>query len=327
MRHQAFLGGIVFAISTVLHAQTPLRVMSFPGGANLPLWVAEDKGLFARQRLDVSVSPAPNSVELFRNLDAGQQDIAMAAFDNVVAYQEGQGEVPLSTPADFFAFMGITRGTLRLVVSPSIMGYDDLRGKILGVDAVTTGYSLVLRKLLQRGGLKEGEYQLMSAGGTQARAQGLMEGKFSGTILTTPLELLPESRGFRRLTNAADVLGPYQSIVGISRRRWAGSNRDTLVRFIRASTEAIDWLFDPTNRGEAAAIYLKHSPNSSQDAAVRDVKALPDEREGFSRRGQLDAEGMMNVLRIRSELATPHKSLTEPARYVDKGFQMTAAGR
>jgi ABC-type nitrate/sulfonate/bicarbonate transport system substrate-binding protein len=327
MRHPAFVGGMVFAISTMLHAQTPLRVMSFPGGANLPLWVAEDRGLFARQRLEVSVSPAPNSVELFRNLDAGQQDIAMAAFDNVVAYQEGQGEVALSKPADFFAFMGITRGTLRLVVNPNIMGYEDLRGKTLGVDAVTTGYSLVLKKLLQQGGLKEGDYQLMSVGGTQARAQGLMEDKFSGTILTTPLELLPESRGYRRLANAADVLGPYQSIVGISSRRWAGGNRDTLVRFIRASTEAIDWLFDPRNRREAAVIYRRHLPNSSQDAAARDVDALLDEREGFCRGGQLDEEGMKTVLRIRSELATSRKSLTEPARYVDERFQMAAAGR
>jgi ABC-type nitrate/sulfonate/bicarbonate transport system substrate-binding protein len=327
MGHQALLGGILLAISTMLHAQTPLRVMSFPGGANLPLWVAEDKGLFARERLAVSVSPAPNSVELFRSLDAGQQDIAMAAFDNVVAYQEGQGEVGLSTEPDFFAFMGVTRGTVRLVVNPSVMGYDDLRGKTLAVDAVTTGYSLVLRKLLQLGGLKESDYQLVSVGATKARAQALLENKFSGTILTTPLEILPESRGYRRLANAVDVLGPYQSIVGISRRRWATVNRNALVRFIRASTEAIDWLYDPRNRVEAAVIYRRHSPTAPDDAAAREVNALLDEREGFSRGGKLDSEGMMTVLRIRSELGTPQKSLTDPARYVDERFRLSAAGR
>jgi ABC-type nitrate/sulfonate/bicarbonate transport system substrate-binding protein len=144
MGHQAMLGGILLAMSTMLHAQTPLRVMSFPGGANLPLWVAEDRGLFAQERLAVSISPAPNSVALFQSLDTGQQDIALAAFDNVVAYQEGQGEVALATVPDFFAFMGVTRGTVRLVVSPRVMGYADLRGKTLAVDAVTTGYSLVL---------------------------------------------------------------------------------------------------------------------------------------------------------------------------------------
>jgi ABC-type nitrate/sulfonate/bicarbonate transport system substrate-binding protein len=199
-----------------------------------------------------------------------------------------------------------------------------LRGKTLGVDALTTGYSLVLRKLLQLDGLKESDYHLVSVGATGARARALTENKFSGTILTTPLELAPESRGYRRLANAVDVLGPYQTIAGISRRGWATANRNALVGFIRASTDAIDWLFDPRNRVEAAAIYRRHLPNSSEGDAARDVNALLGEREGFSRGGELDREGTMTVLRIRSELGTPQKSLTDPARYVDERYRLAA---
>src|SRR5258707_8456072 len=245
----------------LVHAQTPLRVISFPGGANLPLWVAEDEGLFAREQLAVKVSPTPNSVVLVQSLVNDDEDIAIAAFDNVVAYQEGQGEVTLSTTPDFFAFMGFSRGTVRLVVNPDVKTYDDLRGKTLGVDAVATGYSLVLQKLLQLGGLEAGDYRLEPVGATGIRAQALMENRFSGTVLTTPLEIAPESRGYRRLANAVDVLGPYQTIVGMARRRWARGNRDALVRFIRASTEAIDWLFEPKNRAEAVQIYRDHLPN------------------------------------------------------------------
>src|SRR3979490_3173000 len=186
---QTLLGITTLAIASLVHAQTPWRVISFPGGANLPLWVAEDKGLFAREHLAAQVRPTPNSVELVHSLMENEEDIAMAAFDNVVAYQEGQGEINLSATPDFFAFMGFSRGTVRLVVSPDIKSYDDLRGKTLGVDAVATGYSLVLPKLLQLGGLKEGDYRLESVGATGARAQALMENKFSGTILTTPLEI------------------------------------------------------------------------------------------------------------------------------------------
>lgn len=327
MIYRTLLGVATLAIATLLHAQTPLRVISFPGGANLPLWVAEDRGLFSRERLAVKMSPAPSSVVLVQSLDKGEQDIAMTAFDNVVAYQERQGEVDLSTTPDFFAFMGFTRGTLRLVVSPEIKGYGDLRGKTLGVDAVATGYSLVLRKLLQSGGLKEGDYRLESVGATGTRAQALMENKFSGTILTTPLEIAPESRGYRRLADAVDVLGPYQTIVGVARRGWALANRDALVGFIRASTDAIDWVLDPKNRAEAVAIYRKHLPSLPAEAALRQVEALLDEREGFARGGTLDSEGMMTVLRIRSELALPPKRLTDPAPYVDEGYRRAAARR
>jgi len=302
-------------------------VISFPGGANLPLWVAEDEGLFAREQLAVKVSPTPNSVVLVQSLVNDDEDIAMAAFDNVVAYQEGQGEVKLSTTPDFFAFMGFSRGTVRLVVSPDVKGYDDLRGKTLAVDAVATGYSLVLRKLLELGGLKEGDYRLESVGATATRAQGLMENKYSGTILTTPLEIQPESRGYRRLANTVDVLGPYQTIVGMARRSWAMGHRDALVGFIRASTAAIDWLFDPKNRTEAVAIYRKHLPNVPEDAAQRHVNALLGEREGFTRGGALDSDGMTTVLRIRSELGQPRKTLTDPARYVDERYRQAAKDR
>jgi len=153
-----------------------------------------------------------------------------------------------------------------------------------------------------------------------------MENKFAGTILTTPLEIAPESRGYRRLANAVDVLGPYQTIVGMARRSWAKDNRDALVSFIRASTEAIDWLFDPRNRAEAVAIYRKRLPNVPEDAAQRHVNALLGEREGFTRGGALDSQGMMTVLRIRSELALPQRTLTDPARYVDERYQQAAKG-
>src|SRR4030088_2999378 len=85
------------AVALLVKSQTPLRVVSFPGGANLPLWVAEDKGLFARERLAVKVSPTPSSVVLFQALVNDEQEIALAAYDNVVAYQEGQGEMELPT--------------------------------------------------------------------------------------------------------------------------------------------------------------------------------------------------------------------------------------
>src|SRR5260370_20825979 len=170
MVHRSLLGFAALGLASLVHAQTPLRVISFPGGANLPLWVAEDTGLFARRQLAVKLSPTPNSVVLVESLARDEQDIAMAAFDNVVAYQEGQGELQLSITPDFFAFMGFSQGTVRLVVSPEIKGYDDLRGKTLAVDAVATGYSLGLQKILQLGGLKKGDYALESVGATATRA-------------------------------------------------------------------------------------------------------------------------------------------------------------
>jgi|KBSSwiStaDraftv2_1062776.scaffolds.fasta_scaffold14173_8 ABC-type nitrate/sulfonate/bicarbonate transport system substrate-binding protein len=319
--------GCMFAAHAHAQMQTrvmPVRVITFPGGANLPLWIAEDKGFFAREGLAVKVSPTPNSVVLVQSLMKGEQDIALSAFDNIVAYQEGQGEVALEPAPDFFAFMALSHGTVRLVANADNATIADLKGKTLGVDAIATGYSLVLMKLLSQAGLKEGDYRLESIGGTAARARALMDGKTPATIITTPLELAPETRGFRRLANVIDVIGPYQTIVGMARRSWATANRDALVGFTRATVTALDWLLDPANRAEAAAIYRKNMSDVPEAAAAAAVAAMTGEREGFQRGGAFDRQGLVTVLAIRSEFGKPQKSLTDPARYVDDGYLRAA---
>src|SRR5205807_3025851 len=69
-----------------------VNVIVFPGGFNWPIWVAEEKGFFANNALDVKVTPTPSSVFQLTNLIEGKFDIAMTAIDNLIAYREGQGE-------------------------------------------------------------------------------------------------------------------------------------------------------------------------------------------------------------------------------------------
>lgn len=312
------------ALAGAVHAQAPVRVITFPGGANLPLWVAEARGSFAREGITVKVSPTPSSVVLVQSLMKGEQDIALSAFDNIVAYQEGQGEVALDAAPDFFAFMALSRGTVRLVAAQGIGSIAELRGKTLAVDALATGYSLVLMKLLAQGGLQPGDYTLESIGGTAVRARALMDGKTQATILTTPLELAPEARGHKRLANVVDAIGPYQTIVGMARRSWADAHRSEVVGFTRAVIAAVEWLFDPANRAEAVAIYRKNLPDVPQAAAAAAVAAMTGEREGFQRGGTFDAAGIATVLAIRSEFGTPKKALGDPSRYLDDSYLRAA---
>ena len=307
------------AFGSAAQAMRTLEVIVFPGGFNWPLWVAADKGFFAANGVEVRVTPTPNSVFQVQGLVAGKFDIAISAIDNVVAYQEGQGEAELPTTPDLFAFMGGQYGALRLVAAREIEAIGGLKGKSLAVDAATTGYAFVLRKILQRAGLAEGDYTLERLGGTAARAEALMQGKTSATILTTPLEIAPESKGFRRLANAVDALGPYQAVVGVARRSWARENEPALVGYIRAHVAALDWLFDPANRIEAIAIYRRNLPAATEASAAKALDLLTS-GEGFQRRGKIDLEGVRTVLALRSEYGRPSKKLDDPSKYIDETY-------
>lgn len=297
-----------------------LAVIVFPGGFNWPLWVGIEKGFFAQNGVEVTLTPTPNSVYQMQNLAAGKFDLAFSTIDNVVAYTEGQGEAPLPQPPDFFAFMGGQSGAVRFVTQPDIKSYADLKGKSLAVDAATTGYAFVLKKLLQQGGLGESDYTLEKLGGTAQRAQALMENKTAGTILTSPLEIAPEAKGYRRLANATDVIGPYQAVLGVARRGWAKDNEPALVGFIRGYVAALDWLGNPANRAEAVAIYRKNIPQASEESANKAWEVLLTGLEGFQKKGKLDRAGIATVLKLRSEFGVPQKSLTDPGKYVDESY-------
>src|SRR5215204_6124005 len=73
-------------------APTPLRVIAFDGGWNLPMWAAQRQGYFEANGVSVVLSYTPTSAFLVTSLLDGKFDIAFATIDNLIAYQEGQGE-------------------------------------------------------------------------------------------------------------------------------------------------------------------------------------------------------------------------------------------
>jgi ABC-type nitrate/sulfonate/bicarbonate transport system substrate-binding protein len=315
---------LVFSLAAFAQGPKPLEVIAFGGGGNWPVWTAQEKGLFAKNGVAVNLSFTPNSVEQIRNLISGKYDFGTTAYDNVVAYQEGQGETELSTQPDLFAFMGGYAGSLRFVTSPDVKTYAALKGKTVGVDAATTGFAFILYKLAAMNGLSMADYKVEKLGGTPARVQALMEGRIAGTMISSPSEILPESKGFTRLGDTTATFGPYQASVGIARRAWAEKHGDDLVAFIRAYVAAMDWLQDPANKEEAIAIYLKHIPSAPRPAAQKAYDTMFAAKEGFQKKAKLDLDGCRTVLKLRSEFAKPQKNLTDPLKYVDESYYARA---
>src|SRR5262249_46771844 len=190
-------------------------------------------------------------------------------------------------------------------VAPEVKDYGDLRGRELSVDALTTGYSFVLQRMLQAGGLRAGEYSLVRAGGVLQRWEALREKKHTGTMLITPFEILAEAAGFRRLGNAVDVLGRYQGLVGAARRSWARDNASQLVGYIRAYRAGLTWLYAPGNQGEALQILEKNVRGMTPELAAKTYAVLLGPTGGFDRAAALALEGARTVLKLRREYGEP----------------------
>jgi ABC-type nitrate/sulfonate/bicarbonate transport system substrate-binding protein len=301
-----------------------MSVIVFPGGANLPLWTGIRQGFFEARGFDVQPVYTRSSVEQVTSLTEGKCDIGLTGFDNIVAYREGQGEAVLDREPDLFAFMGGDNAFLRLVVRPEIKSYADLKGKALAVDAMTTGFAFVLRKMLALNGVSENDVTFERAGGAVQRYDALKEGKCAGTLLLTPFELTGRALGLHVLQSASDVLPHYQGIVGVASRAWAKDNSARLEKFIAGYLEALRWLYRTENRQAACDILMANVPHMSADLAAATCNIFLARKDGFEPEARLDDEGMKTVLALRSEFGVPRKQLSRYQDYADLTYYQRA---
>lgn len=321
-RLRAALAALVLAaISGTLHAQVPpaalpVRVIAFDGGWNLPVWAAERQGDFAANGVAVQIAYTPNSGFLVTSLFDGKYDIALALIDNLVAYDEGQGEAKIPANPDLVAFMSGDGGFLSVVSAPSIKSFADLKGKTLSVDAMTTGAAFVLRELVARNGVAPGDVSYERAGGTANRYSDLLAGKHAATLLRTPFEVLAQNRGYHVLADA-DALGAYQGTAGYVRRSWARDHEAQVVGFLRGYKAGLDFVADPANRAIAEALLVAHIRDMTPALAKQSYDLLLDPQRGLTRDMKPDARGIATVLALRAKYAEPPKLLGDPQKYVD----------
>jgi ABC-type nitrate/sulfonate/bicarbonate transport system substrate-binding protein len=296
--------------------KAPLRLSIFAGIDAWPAYVIRERGL-----LDVELSPTPGSVPQVAGMMAGDFDMALTAMDNIIAYNEGQGEAAVAGPFDFVAVLGVSPGSLNLVVQPGITTYEQLRGQTLAVDAVGTGFSFVLRRMLESRGILPGDYSFVAVGSTQKRFEAIAAGRAAGGLVGSPYERIgSETHGFNVLGSALDTLKSYQGSVAMVRRSWAAGHRSEIVAFIRAYREAQTWLFDPANFAAAADILVRASGLPAGVIARIGPGVLAERALDFAS-GAFDRAGVETVLELRAAYAAPPMALKPAASYLDSSFQ------
>ena len=320
-----FVSLVVFCFAgggAVAQPQPPalrtINVITFPGGLNLPTYVAQRQGFFAKHGVDVNLRYTPNSVYLMTGLIEGRFDLAATAgIDNLVAYQEGQGEAPVKVQPELVAFLGTDDGFLNLVALPQVKSVTDLRGKDLGVDALTTGFAFVLREMVERAGIKDSEVKYVRAGATNLRYAALLDQKFAATLLSSPYDLQAEAKGLTRVGSATELLGAYQGRAVFGMRGWIKDNEAAVIGFMRALRDAMDWIYDPQNREICEALLLANDRDMTPALAKKTYNMFVDKKNGMYRDLRIDMEGFKVVLALRSKYGSPKRDLNDPMKYID----------
>jgi len=285
--------------------------------------IAADKKDFLKQEnIRVDINTVTDSPTLLRNLISGKYDLILNNADNVIAWAEGQGEDPQKN--DFVIFLGGSQGVdQKLVVSPGINDYQDLKGKVLAADAVTTGYAVVAMAILKKYGLEwKRDYTVKSFGNTVARADAMSRGEAAGAMMSMADEEI-KKRGFKVLTEAKDHVKHYARGLGATRRDWANAHEDLVVRFNRAMIRATDWVQEAKNKEEVVQLLLGETKNNRARAEAMYAMALSPTM-GFTPRSRIDMEGIRTVIELRETAGLMKPGETRAEKYVDERFYRKA---
>jgi ABC-type nitrate/sulfonate/bicarbonate transport system substrate-binding protein len=301
-----------------------LKILAFPGAPNLPLFAAMDRGFFDAASLAIDFATTPSSIYQFEQFATGKCDIAFTAFDNIVAYREGQGAAKLVDPPDFRVILGATQIELGIVVSPDVKSAADLRGKSLALDAVSTGFAFVMYAILEKLGLAEGEYERVAVGSTPDRWQSVKAGTHAGTITIEPFTSIARAAGFHVLAQSTDFFPSYQGGIVAARNDWAADHAALVRKFITAYREGLAWTLDPANREAATALLLARMPDIKPGVADAVMNSVLSPRSGLTPDGAVLPDGMRAVLDLRSRYGRPQRNLTDIDKYLSLSYNHTS---
>jgi len=292
---------------------TKLSVIVFPGVQDLPMFVAQAKGFYAKRGLNVDLKFTVNSDELRGGLAEGKYQIAHSAIDNAFALKD-------KANADIAVVLGGDNSYNHLIVQPEIASLADVKGKTVVVDAINTAYAFQLYEMLKQKGVKKGDYEIKLAGGTALRLDAMLKDKSNvAAMMNPPFSTRAVKEGLKDMGTAAAALGAYQGSSAFVLRPWAQANSETLVKYIQAYIEAWRWAFNPDNKAEVVKILVERL-KLTEDVATQ---AFDGTKNDSAKDGAIDLNGVKNVLNLRAEWegGTP----ASPDKYLDLSYYKKAA--
>lgn len=272
---------------------------------SLPMLAAEEKGFYADHQLEVEFDQVKSSTQQFQYLADGRYDVVQTSPDNTANYLLNENN-PIGERVDAQGFLGLDYGMQLIVVArPDIGSIEDLAGTTISVDAPESGFAYVIYKILAKHGLERGrDYDIVSTGGVFDRYMAMVEGEadFAATLMSGGFETRAANRGFRLLDSVYEIADPYLGVWATARREWLADNEALTVDFISAYLEASAWVFDPSNRQECVAM-LQQMPNTTPELADQLYELQLRPGVGNIPNGEIDPEGVRNVLALRQEFS------------------------
>ncbi len=237
-------------------AETSITVLSYPDRpAKLPLWLAQDAGLFQKYGLKVEIKAPKSGEDLVERIGRGEAQI-YAATANWIVSGIGDGK-------DLVFFANTGYSVLKLLSRPSITRPSELKGKRVGTGEANSSQDRITRQALQRLGLDPDKDVTLVPMGQRSitRLNALVKGEIDATTSNEDNIFDLERRGE---IDKVRVLADNESLKlfiggGVDfavARSLLINSRHTVKGFVQALSEAV--ALARRERAQADRIYMRY---------------------------------------------------------------------
>jgi NitT/TauT family transport system substrate-binding protein len=312
------------------HAEpTKLRMGWVVAGADAPLQIFGKKGIATHEGVSYVLDPIhfAGTPPMVTALAAGEIDLVPFAYSTFALSIQNAKMEDLRIIADVFqdGVPGHYTNEYMVLKDSPIKTVDDLKGKVLAVNAAGSALDMALRAMLGKHNLQDKkDVSIIEAGFPNMRAL-LAEHKADLISAVRPFSADPQLRSIARtLFTQADAIGPSQMLVLSARQEFLQKNRAAIVDFLEDTLRLVKWYSDPANHTEVIQListYTKTPPELwaswlfiKEGDFYRNPKGLPD------------LGALQSNLKMQKELGFL-KADIEVKKYADLSLAEEAAGR
>ena len=290
-------------------AQDRLRVgWAAMTASHTPLWVAQEKGLLAKQGLLVESIFFGAGPPAMQALVAGDLDIVVTSAPNVVNPRLGG--------VDAVMILSIIPTFIDHIISAAnITSPEQLKGKIGSVNRFGSISEMGLRLSLRRLGIDpDKDVRIVPAGGNPERLAAISKGISQFTIMNEPFIKEAERLGFRDLVNMATLKIPLHGNGIVTREAIIKTKRPVVAKFVRGITEAIHYI--KNDKEGTKAIIGKYTKLTDPEGLERTYKNYTSVLLDVP---YADPAGMKTLL---DDMApkNPKAAAADPKSFVDASF-------
>lgn len=221
-------------------------------GTMIGLYLAQDKGYFAKQGLNVQIVPFTGDAPAVKAIVGGAVDVNVASLAGMLQGVEHGASLKV-------IYGGFDQATALDWYGKRPIDWSHVKGTKWGVSSPGSSTDFLTRYLVQRHGISPNDITMVSTGGSAGDLSALKSGEVNYVIMAPELGVIAAKEdGAKLVARQSDLMSEYPFHVVYATSSWIASHQKVATEFLRALVQGMKLsLSDPSAGIQEQAKILK----------------------------------------------------------------------